>query len=73
MKKKEKNGSIGAGCSGRKAEGMEEDNMDSWRSSNRENEVKNIKLYYWPLKLIGGVAVKDPWKEGCMMPPLLVT
>ena len=60
--KEEKNEAGGAGCAGREAEGTEERNMDSWRSRNRENRVKNIKLYYWPLKLIGEVAVKGPRK-----------
>lgn len=52
------------GCAGREAEGAEERNMDSWRSLNWEKRVKSIKWYYWPLKLIGEVAVKGPWKAG---------
>lgn len=51
----------GAGCAEREAEDMEECNMDSW-SQNRENTVKSIKWYYWPLKLIGELALKGPWK-----------
>lgn len=63
-KKEEKNVGGGAGCAGQGAEGAEERNMDSWRSWNWENRVKSIKWYYWPLKLIGEVAVKGPWKPG---------
>ena len=47
-----------------KAEGAGERNMDSWRSLDWEKRVKSIKWYYWPLKLIGEVAVKGPWKAG---------
>ena len=57
-----KNGGGRVGFAGLAAEGMEERNMDSWRSWNKENRVKSIKLYYWPLKLIGEVAIKGPWK-----------
>lgn len=58
----EKNRGGGAVCAGQEAEVMEKYNMDSWRSSNRENRAKSIKWYYWPLTLIGEVAVKGPWK-----------
>lgn len=61
-KKEQKNEGGGVGCAAREAEGTEERNMDSWRSWNWENRVKSIKWYYWPLKLIGEVAVKGPWK-----------
>lgn len=43
--KEEKNGGGGAVYVGWEAsgEGVEGHNMDSWRSRNRENRVKNIK------------------------------